>query len=245
MNALTPDGFVSFREAVHSIAEILTAGREASTAIKKVQQGGYSPDFDLPELEQATRVLWTKIDGEKLTSLVAHPVTGGMLRVDPSWLGGIPCIRRYEGGGNLSLLRMTHPLYARLARIFGLELDGLQLLLKTAELGPVLCELRRTRKRQARKPLSGVTGRPAKIPDAKVAILQIVNAGKWNGSRSLKMLCELLARPPHKVTASESTISRALDELADAGERRCRRVKKARQGIPSKPAAERRPSDRL
>jgi hypothetical protein len=233
MSGLAPEGFMSLRDALSALAEILYAHLPPHTAVIKAREAGVQAKFTIDQMEETARLFWQKVDAEHAGRAWSRPVqifaglpaSKAPVPVPPDWLEGIPKVRTYVGA-DLHLLRPLHRLARELARHLGGPIAGVQLLIKREDFERLSRNIRRTRKRKANNPhAGGPPGRPSSRHAIKEAIIKLVEAGKWQDADPLKKLENLVRR---EIDASPSSVRRALRELAEeTGDLRYQSLRKA------------------
>jgi hypothetical protein len=227
MPRVIPEGHISLREGIEAVAGVLQIGRPPSPDAERARAMGHPQKWDSATLEDATHVLWTQIDSGKVTVWAEHPGSGVLVRIDPGLLIFFG-VRRYRLS-DLSYLRPHHQLAKMLFQRFGASWRSAQLLLNQADVERIVRSQERIRKRQERHPGSrNRVGRPSKIEIAVPVIREVVERNEWNGAEPLKKLTKIVWGVPHKLPVSSTTITRALEQLAeDTGDHRFRRLRKA------------------
>ncbi len=144
MNGIVPEGYITLKNAAHTLAEIQYAGMDARDAVIKIRAAEYDVRFTVEEYEQSAATCWELIDrthdrkrGMKPVHIwVEQPKTSRMIQIEPGKLAAVPFARSYKVG-DLSYLR-SGPLFVQFSQWFDPPFHHVVFMLKVEDLDYLL-----------------------------------------------------------------------------------------------------------
>jgi hypothetical protein len=225
MSGLVPIGYLTFREAAAKIELAMFAGTPDRSTVVKARERVGGDVGDGAANQKAVDELWAAVDAETVQPVAFGGVPRHDVKLDPALTSAIPQLRRI---GNFTFLRPRNAHYQEITGWFGIhQIANITLAFRDNDVRKLCSRLRQARRRKERS--SGEKrGRPSVQASIRACIIELIDQGKWNPTRSVKALTRLVGS---KIgTASDDSVTRALDKLyAETSDRRFLRHRRSRQ----------------
>jgi len=225
MSGVVPIGYLTFREAAAKIEVAMFAGTPDRAAVVKARERYGGDVGDGAASQKAVNELWAAVDAERVRPVAVGGVPRRLVELNPALTSAIPHLRRT---GGFTFLRPRNAHYQEITGWFGIhQIANITLAFRDNDVGKLCSRLRQARRPKER--LSGEKrGRPSIQASIRACIVELIDQGKWDATRSIKALTRLVGS---KIgTASEDSVTRAVDNLyAETSDRRFSRHRKSRQ----------------
>jgi hypothetical protein len=227
MSEVVSIGYQTFREAVGQIENAIFAGQpDRPDVLKAREQEGDVGDGGASQ--EALAELWRAVDEGRVRPMAIGGDPRKLVRLPVAMTRAIPGLRHV---GGFTFLRPRNPHYGEVAAWFKVhQMPTIILAFPDRDMEKIYANLRRRARRTAGAPIKRRNvGRPTIQPMVCSCINDLVDAGNWHSTRSIKTLTQLVNRALN-ATVSEDTVTRAVNQIyAETNERRFSRHRKSRK----------------
>jgi polyhydroxyalkanoate synthesis regulator phasin len=213
MGRIVPDGFLTISQALDRLVAGMYSGVPDRPVVKDLKARG-SDVADGFARDAANERLWDAVDRGRVEVFLVGPKQPSPFKISPDMTREIPLLRSSRGGDFTFLRPSKGRVHRQLTEWFGPDLSLVSVVCRERSIERLARTRLQARRRKAATVKMRGVGRPSVQDEVKRPIREIVDKGRWSTQESKKALTFLVNRcRPERASVSQSTVSRALDEL--------------------------------